>query len=297
MRVLEPFVTENQRRVPWLPTYYLSALGLLLFPAVCFANAGIGLLLIVAPLIVVTFPIVVTIECIFLRYKLALTWQRALTSSVLANLVSTLLGTIFALCFDFLLLAPTGSSGFEPTKIAASIALIPMFYLTIRIEYKVWRWRDPSLVERDLLRSLVVAHLLSYALLWGCVWSHQFFLTEATLPVRVRLFNQVAAFSPVQQEMEDFAAQHHRLPRPPELPRVAMDEMGRLSIVVRETVFPEGTKMFLTPQLQDDYSIKWECSMLVPEHQVIDQRYLMSNCPRERARGARKRFGTGFEAQ
>ena len=271
--------------------------ALLTFPATCFANAGIGLFLIVAPLIVVTLPVVVIIEAVYMRYRLALTWRRAFGISTLANVISTLLGVVLGIGIDLALIASSGSSGFEPTRIAASIVLVPMFYLTIRIEYKVWRWCDQTLVERGLARSVLIAHLLSYALLYASVWSHGFFLDEAKLSVTMRLHRKIESLRPAQQMVADFAAQHHRLPRAGELKDVQLDRIGRLSLLVSEAVLPEGTKVWITAELNDNFSVHWDCRMEAPDAQELDRNYALLNCPSSPSFGQRRKLSDGLEAK
>ncbi len=289
------------------PALYLSGVNfkrtlwrlslLLFFPTSCQANAGIGLFLIVVPLIVITLPIVVIIEAIYMRYRLALTWRRAFGISTLANVISTLLGVVFGIGIDLALFVSTGSSGFEPTRIAASIILVPMFYLTIRIEYKVWRWRDKTLVERGLARSVLLAHVLSYALLYASVWSHGFFLDEETLSVKMRLYRKIESLEPSQQMVADFAAQHHRLPRAGELKDVQLDRMGRLSLLLNEAALPQGSKVWITGELADDFSVHWHCSIQAPDPQVLDRNYARLGCPSSPSFGQRRKLSDGFESK
>jgi hypothetical protein len=276
------------RPAPWL------LIVLICYPTICHANAGVGLFLIVLPLIVLTLPIVVLIETIYLRYRLKLQWPKALGICLLANFISTLLGLVIGLGFDLTLIFAGGSSGYEPTKIAASIVLLPMFYLTLRCEFLVWRWRDEKLVGQGLARALFAAHLLSYAVLFGFVWLHRGFLTESRISVHSRIVHLFYMLEPAQQEVADFAAQNARLPKAIELPELPLDDQGRLSKVLNEAVFPPETRIVLTPSLQPDRSVRWHCQIHADKQQVLDKRYLLRSCL-EQTSSQRRRFGNGFE--
>jgi glucan phosphoethanolaminetransferase (alkaline phosphatase superfamily) len=275
-------------------TVHWVLIALIGYSASCHANAGIGLFLIVLPLIVLTLPIVVLIETVYLRYRLKLQWPKAFAICLLANIISTLLGLVIGVGFDLTLIFASGSSGYEPTKIAASIVLLPMFYLTLRCEFLVWRWRDKKLVGQGLARALFAAHLLSYAVLFAFVWLHSAFLNEATLPVRVRLANQTQSFNPAKDKVADFAALKARLPKAFELPELPLDDHGRLSKAVDEVVFPIGTRMVLTPSLQKNNSVRWRCQVQAAKSQALDRRYLPWACS-EHISVRPRRFGNGFE--
>jgi glucan phosphoethanolaminetransferase (alkaline phosphatase superfamily) len=267
---------------------------LICYPTICHANAGVGLFLIVLPLIVLTLPIVVLIETVYLRYRLKLQWPKAIGICLLANIISTLLGLVIGIGFDFTLMLSSGSSGYEPTKIAASIVLLPMFYLTLRAEFLIWRWRDQKLVAQGLARALFVAHVMSYALLFAFVWLHNAFLNEATLPVRVRLANQTHTLNAAKQKVADFAEQNARLPKAAELPELPLDDQGRLSEVLHEAILPPGTRMVLTPSLQSDRSVQWHCQIQADQQHALDPRYLPLSCLAHPSL-KRRRFGNGFD--
>jgi ABC-type polysaccharide transport system permease subunit len=66
---------------------------------------------------------------------LELTARRAFIVSLQANVLSTILGVVIAFAVDMVLVSLTDSSGYEPTKTATSMMLVPMFAITWCVEY------------------------------------------------------------------------------------------------------------------------------------------------------------------
>lgn len=155
------------------------------------ADAGVPMLFLQMPVLIITLPIVIAIEAFLCRRWLNLSWKKAWWGTFLANVVSTLFG--FPLLWVAMLFLPVVFHGSgvpnltEPwlsvysvtvqaawlgageeryywmIPTAALVLLVPAFFLTIYIEGKIYRrvFKDSQGIPSATWRM----HYISYAFL------------------------------------------------------------------------------------------------------------------------------------
>jgi hypothetical protein len=173
---------------------------------VILADVGVPMIFVQWPLMICALIPVIVIEALVIRKQLVLSYGRAFAGAAKANLVSTIVGVPLAwaimLAVEFATLYPailaaekwhwrldespvfyifyvlgmawTGPAGHSawPIALAAALLLIPTFFVSIRIERRLYRrfYTEQDTISVD--HACWSANLYSYALLFlpACGW-------------------------------------------------------------------------------------------------------------------------------
>lgn len=162
-------------------------------PSIASANAGVPMLAVFTPILVLSLIPIIVIETLYLAKKLHLTWKKALKNTTLTNLFSTCIGipiTWFALVIIQIILGGDGAFGMDTMidkilsvtlqaawlipyekelnwmiPLASLVLLVPFFFASWLSEY----WLSTKLlvdISKDILkRQIRNANLITYALL------------------------------------------------------------------------------------------------------------------------------------
>lgn len=192
-------------RNPWP-----AAAVLLAVPSAALANVGIGYLMVTVPVLLLALLPVIPLEAAVLWRLLRLPFRRALYLSFIANLWSTLVGTIISIVLDVGLATLTGSSGVEFTRGAVAVMLVPMFFITWWLEQRMIVKRLAELPVSRVRRSTFAANLASYAAMIAGV----LVLAPATGPgmTRALVSEALIAGSALKTPVHEFWAENKRLP-------------------------------------------------------------------------------------
>lgn len=163
-------------------------------PAVAFANAGVPMIGIIYPGMGVLLIPVILLEVVVFRRRLDQPLKRTALTVTVSNLVSTVLGIPLTWIALFSLQAVTGGGSTGPSfdtlagkvlavtwqapwmmpyesdlywmiPVAALVLLVPFFFASWLIEYYVSRLFMREIEHGALRNSVLVANLVSYALL------------------------------------------------------------------------------------------------------------------------------------
>lgn len=258
----------------------LWGIALAAAPVTAHANAGIGYFMVAAPFVLVALLPAILIEACVLAPLLPVFLQRALALSFVANLQSSLLGIGLAVAVDVALMAASGSTGPEPTRASATVALIPMFFLTWRIEYRAIERRMTELKHRRVALATGTANLLSYAVMIAFVW--MIMPEHGAMSVRARASEAFAISAGARLAVDDYYRSKGRLPQSGDeagYPRntapvseymLAADirEKGVVSVKLSKSDYwPEGGEISFTPAADGDAkALRWNCrSTLAPK--------------------------------
>jgi hypothetical protein len=257
------------------------AIVLTLASPVALANVGIGFLMLTVPVILIALLPVIPLEAVLLQRLLSLPFKRALYLSFIANLWSTLAGSILSFPFDLALGIATGSSGGEFTRGAVSVMLVPMFFITWWLEYSILKKRLAEIAAPRLKRSTFAANLVSYIAMIACAL---IFLPEhGPTPSRAYTSEAILVASSLRTSIHAFWMEHKRFPSslkelgetaPPDKHyAVSLDANGRISVRInREVRELQGKHVVVWPVVEGD-KLEWKCGS--PD---IDVRYLRSTC-------------------
>lgn len=240
-------------------------------PAVAYANAGIGFLLLGVPVMLLALIPAILLEALILQRMLGGSLKPALWLSAWANLWSTLVGGLLAVLVDFTLMSASGSSGLEPTKLAVTIVLAPLFLITVWIESQVLLRRLSEMPRTRVVLAAVVANLASYLVMLVTVWASAIFPEQGSLITRTRLSEGIATASPKKNAVEVFWAKHGRFPDNDqalgELPQkskwveVSVSRGGRIDVLVHMPTEPEihNRHVWLVPEFAGG-TLLWKCT-------------------------------------
>ncbi len=262
---------------------------MLLAPSAALANSGIGYFMVLLPVMIVALLPVIPLEAVVLARLLKLPFKRALYLAFIANLWSTLAGIVLGIVIDVTLMGLTGSSGAEFTRGAALVMLVPMFFITWGLEYRLLKKHVVALPATRVRRSVFAANLLSYAAMMACVL---IFLPERSpTMLRAYLSEALLVTSALRTPVEEFWRLHKRFPAdlkelgnpgitPPIDPKhsISLESNGRITSHIHRPEITElhGKRVQSWPVVQDDTLI-WKCGS--PD---LDPRLLPLAC-RERA--------------
>lgn len=273
-----------RRAFPWI----LGAL-VLGAPAVAWANAGVGFLVIAIPFLVMAFPLAVLVEAPVLARLLRTRLGQALRWSLIANLVSTVLAAGIGIVVDIAVFAPTGSSGATASRTAALASLVPMFFVTWWLEQWMIRRMQPKEAARSPVLATFTANAVSYALLAGTLaWIPSDSLDYPRGDARWRVGEVLAAMSAQKTEVAEFYATQGRFPEPRVvigagegryLKSLRVEANGRIAAQVHYpgTGELDGKHMVLAPVVVTGGGIvAWDCYS--PDMSERANRYLPANC-------------------
>ena len=180
------------------------------------ANAGIGYFMLALPVIVVAFPVAILLEAFVIAPMLAVSIKRALQLSFGANLRSTLWGVGLGVAIDIVLVMTTGSAGPAPVAIAATVMLVPFFFLSWWIEHRAILRREVGAANARVATSTGMANLLSYAAMGACTWAifpaHDPSISRAQVREAVSLMDGMK--TPLTAYFEEFKKWPDSLARP-----------------------------------------------------------------------------------
>jgi len=255
-----------------------------------YANSGIGFLLLGQTLMVLALLPVIPIEAFVLSFVLGIPIGRALTLSFVANLASTFIGAVIALGVDALLMMSTGSAGPEPTKLSASLVLLPCIVLSWLIEYRSIAKRAKEFSSSQVRNATGLANLISSAGLIVFVWSSASGLSETgEMSPRVAVSEGLALASGVKAEIQEFYLEHRRLPDdaralkmgPPSTKyELTVHPGGRVQVKFNRPDLPDihDKHVILAPTIESGYGfqMRWTCS----SPNIENQRVLPADCRR-----------------
>lgn len=256
---------------------------LLAWPAVAQANAGIGYHMIALPYVVMALVPAILVEAPVLARLLGVDWKRGLWWSFVANLYSTLFGSILAVVADVVLVGVTGSAGWIPGTGTFLASLVPLFFITWLLEARAVRVRLPAGSTRSAWRATLAANGLSYALIAIAVP----LLTPLEFPgysVRPNMVEVLAALSAEKPEVEEFHRKEGRFPEPRTkqmtsgfTKSLARDADGRLTAEIRYPTVREldGARIVMRPTVTSGV-VRWDCFAPAAAH-----KYLPAACRQE----------------
>ena len=266
-----------------LDASWLLACLLLAWPAVAKANTGIGYHMVALPYVVMALVPAILVEAPVLARLLGVDWKRGLWWSFVANLYSTLFGSILAVVADIALVGATGSSGWRQGTGTFLASLVPLFFITWLLEARAVRVRLPAESTRSAWHATLAANGLSYALIAIAVPQ----LNDLEFPVygvRTNMVEVLAILSSEKSEVEDFHRKEGRFPEPRtrEMAHgftkyVARDSGGRLTAEIRYPKVRElnGARIVMRPTVSSG-KFAWEC--FAP---VASFKYLPASCRQE----------------
>jgi len=168
-------------------------------PTVAFANAGVPMIGVVYPGMGILLIPVIVVEVGVLRRRLETPLRRTVAMVTISNLVSTVLGVPLTWAVLLMMQAVTGGGGangpsfdtlagkvlavtwqapwmmpyesdvYWMIPVAALVLLVPFFFASWLIEFLVSRLFLRDFDKTALRRSVMVANLVSYALLAGVI--------------------------------------------------------------------------------------------------------------------------------
>lgn len=186
---------------------FLAILIFLLFPSVAFANAGIPMIFLAAPVFAISILPIILIESYYLSKSLALKLSEALKIASLSNLYSTIIGiplTWIILVFVQMITGGGKAYGLDSVvgkiisvtwqapwlipyesdlnwmiPIAGVVLLIPFFFVSWWAEYSVTKTFTKSHPNKKVLLKVRNANLITYGLL--VLWPVGLFLVESVI--------------------------------------------------------------------------------------------------------------------
>jgi hypothetical protein len=251
-------------------------------PGAALANSGIGFLGAASPMLVLALGPVIVVEAVVLAKMLELTARRAFIVSLQANVLSTILGVVIAFAVDMVLVSLTDSSGYEATKTATSMMLVPMFAITWCVEYFAVARLARDKGRRQVLRTTGWANLITYAGMFAAAWA--FFPAHSSFPLRVAVHEGVSRAYSAKEAVATFWAEKGRLPvSVQELPDgpavfrhgITMEPSARVTVRLSPSGLPEldGTHLVFTPVIRSQDELEFKCSS--PD---IPPKYLPGPC-------------------
>ena len=177
------------------------------------ANSGVGFFFVSVPVVVIALVPAILVEAPILARMLSVSVPRGLWLSLVANLVSTVLGAFIAIAADLLLLGGADSSGMPFSRGAVLVSLVPMFFLTWWLESMSVRRMQPASPRALARRATFAANATSYVLLGAATA----LIPSDTLDfpsgdTRARLSEAILAMSPVRDEVTEYFGAHKRFP-------------------------------------------------------------------------------------
>ena len=174
----------------------VSIISLLVFPAIASADAGVPMIFLSFPIMLFALIPIIFIEAGILKKILGTTFKKSITSSSVANIVTTIIG--FPLSWGLLLglellnIGIRGSCGLGFSNIGTSIItaivesawicpwenylywlvpvafiinLIVAFFVSVLFEYLILKKMFKEIGKRNVKRSVWIANLVSYSFL------------------------------------------------------------------------------------------------------------------------------------
>jgi hypothetical protein len=256
----------------------LCAVALAAAPVTAHANVGIGYFMPALPLILLALAPAILVEACVLAPLLPVPLPRALRLSLIANLQSTLWGFVLGIAVDVALVALSGSMGPDPNRASMIAALVPMFFLTWRVEYKAIECRLTELSRWRVAAASGAANLVSYAAMIVCAW--MLLPAHGSFELNRRVTEAILAGSGARVAVEGYYQSAGRLPKSSEeagFPRdAAPSNKLVLSIEIKEKgvvlvrlakneYWPEGGEIRLTPGVDaKTKTFKWTCRSTLP---------------------------------
>jgi hypothetical protein len=182
-------------------------LALALAPAAAHANAGIGLLVLAVPITIIALLPAILIEGPVLARILQLPGGRAMWVSCVANIASTILGTLIAVVTSVIPLMYG-----EFMRETVLISLVPMFLVSWWLEYLVVRRMLPPEKRPRSRRATGVANAITYAAM--LIGVAIFVPPESATFNRWRLSPALAELGVARMEVGEHFASHGAFPPP-----------------------------------------------------------------------------------
>ena len=258
----------------------LWAIALAAIPVTAQANAGIGFFIIAVPFIVVALLPAVLIEAGVLWRLLPVAPRRALWLSFSANLRSSIWGVILAIGVDLVFFGLSGSAGPEPTKASGIAALVPLFFLTWRIEHRAVLRLEPDLPRARVALATGAANLLTYALMIAVIVLTQVLPEYPTMPVRARVSEALLLAGGARSAVNEYYEGKGGLPQSggeaqysenaanlgPYVSAIEIRERGVVVITLaKHDNWPAGREIRLTPAPDADAKkLNWKCRSTLP---------------------------------
>jgi type IV pilus assembly protein PilA len=266
----------------------LWAIALAAMPAAAHANAGIGYFMIAVPFIVVALLPAVLLEAGVLWRMLPVAPRRALRLSFSANLRSSIWGVFLAIGIDLVFFGLSESAGPEPTKASAIAALLPLFFLTWRIEHRAVLRLEPDLPRARVALATGAANLLTYALMIAVIMLTPVLPEYPTMPVRARVSEALVLARGARSAVNDYYESKGQLPQSSGeagysettanwgslVSTIEVREQGVVVITLaKHDNWPAGSEIRLTPAADADAKkLGWKCRSTLPP------KYLPPNC-------------------
>ena len=289
----------HRRVMPELPQHHPSAsitlrtlicISLGVYASCAYANSGIGFLLLGQSLMLLALVPVIPVEALVLSFVLGIPMGRALSLSFIANVVSTLIGALIASGVDVLLMMSTDSSGPEPTKLSASLMLLPCILLSWLIEYRSVAKRASECSSSQVRKATGLANLISSVGLIVFVWSSASgFRETGAMSTRAVIAEGLASASGAKAEIQEFYLNHRRLPNdaralklgePSTKYELTVLPGGRVQIKYNRpdmpTIHEKHVILAPTTNAGDGFQMQWLCRS--PD--IEDQGVLPVNCRR-----------------
>ncbi len=159
------------------------------------ANTGVPMLFVQMPLLVLALPVIIVIEALLCRRWLTDSWEQAFWGSIVANLVSTVLGfpllwfalvlvqllvgggsmpnlpepwfSVYTVTIQAAWLLPFEDRFYWMIPTAGIVLLVPAFFVTVIVEGRFYRTMFRESATADGIKAATwKMHLVSYGLLF-----------------------------------------------------------------------------------------------------------------------------------
>jgi hypothetical protein len=160
------------------------------------ANAGVPMLFVQMPLLLIALPVIIATEAALCRRWLGASWKQAWKSAAIANALSTVVGfpilwialviiqilvggggipkltepwfSVYSVTVQAAWLMPFEDRLYWMVPTACIVLLVPAFFVTVFIEKKVYRKTPGDIAGRmSVSRATWCMHLITYSLLLG----------------------------------------------------------------------------------------------------------------------------------
>ena len=233
--------------------------------------------------------VIIPLEAAILRFALPARFLRVLWLAVVANLLSTVLGAMIGFALDFVMAVQLRHA---MGLTAVILGVVAMYAITAWIEYLVVGRRAAEIPKRAVLRAVLIANAVSYALLLPWAW---FVLVASDSTVhRARMTEAVNVGGVAKTDAAEYFQAHgrfraHRQEKPTKhTRRVTTSDTGRITV---EIDYPQlkvldGQALVLEPEVREGKIEAWHC--YVPQAPF---KYFPSNCRFRSAAESAKIYG------
>jgi hypothetical protein len=275
----------SEKRLPSAPTALAAGALAMAMPGAACADYGMGFVDKALQTFVYALVPMIVLEAVVLAIMLSLPAFRALRVSLNANVASTIVAVIGILAIE-MLVRGAKLPGPGPTKIAASMIMLPLFCMAWRLEHSTVVRLAPDKPRHRVFRATGWANLISYCAIFAVAWAYA--PSSGTYGLTSRVTEAAMSAESTKDAVSRFWEQHGRLPvSAQELPEgiptftrdtITLEPSGQVSVRLSAADMWEldGTHFIVTPIAHGSkYPLDWQCSS--PD---ITLKYLPMTCRR-----------------